>query len=424
MAQEVLAGRYRLHDRLGHTEMSEVWLAEDLELGRKVVVKLLAGGADPARFEREARAVAGLTHSNIRQLYDYGELEGRAYMVLEYLPGRTLEDRLAAGGPLRDEETVRILAELADGLAAAHSSGLVHRDLKPANVVFDEEGRAKIADFGIASIAGASTLTEAGTLLGTAAYISPEQAAGDRVTAASDVYSLGVIAYRMLTGRLPFESENAMELAQMHLELAPPPVAEVRPDAPPLLASVTMAALAKNPRERPPDGGSLLSELRGAPPSALAAAGAPTQIIESVRRPAAPLRRRRWLAAIATAAALLAGGVALALIVDWGHSSPPTTPNGPAARTRSARKATTRGATTAASVSVSTHAPRTTAPARTNRSATTHAASTAPPVTTVPPPPPSEPVITETIPTAPTVSVTAPTESTPSPPTTTGAPGG
>src|SRR5205814_6908824 len=139
----------------------------------------------------------------------------------------------------------------ASGLAHAHARGLVHRDLKPANVLFDGEGRAKIADFGIARMGGSGTLTEAGTVLGTAAYISPEQAAGEPATPASDVYSFGVILYRMLTGRLPFESSDPMELVMMNRDIPPPPIAELRPDAPGLLESTATAALEKDPADRP-----------------------------------------------------------------------------------------------------------------------------------------------------------------------------
>src|SRR3954466_8622741 len=233
MPETVIAGRYKLEDLLGRGGMSEVYRAEDLELGRRVALKLLAPDADTARFEREARAVASLAHPNITQLYDYGEADGRLYMVLEYAPGGTLEDRLKEGRPLPDRETLAISAELASGLAHAHSRDVVHRDLKPANVLFDEEGRAKLADFGIARMAaGEGTLTEAGTVLGTAAYISPEQASGEPATPASDVYSFGVILYRMVTGRLPFESSDPMELVMMNRDLPPPPIADVRPDAP------------------------------------------------------------------------------------------------------------------------------------------------------------------------------------------------
>src|SRR5437763_6923434 len=149
MPETLIAGRYRLDERLGRGGMSEVWCATDIELGRRVALKLLAPNADNARFEREARAVASLGHPNITQLYDYGEADGRPYMVLEYLSGGTLEDQLASRKALGDDETHGIAAGIAAGLAHAHDRGLVHRDLKPANILFDAEGRAKIADFGI-----------------------------------------------------------------------------------------------------------------------------------------------------------------------------------------------------------------------------------------------------------------------------------
>src|SRR3954453_2784310 len=240
MPDTVIGGRYKLEHPLGHGGMSEVYAAEDLELGRRVALKLLAPDADSARFEREARAVASLAHPNITQLYDYGEADGRLYMVLEYAPGGTLEDRLKEGRPLPDRETLAISAELASGLAHAHSRGVVHRDLKPANGLFDEDGRSKLADFGIARMAaGEGTLTEAGTVLGTAAYISPEQAMGSPATPASDVYSFGVMLYRMLTGRLPFESNDPLELVTLHRDAEPPPLTAFRADAPGLLESTT-----------------------------------------------------------------------------------------------------------------------------------------------------------------------------------------
>ncbi len=215
-----------------------MWTAIDTDLDRRVALKLLAPHADDARFEREARAVASLSHPNITQLYDYGEADDRPFMVLEYLPGGTLADRLRPGTPLGDDETYRVATELAAGLAHAHARGVVHRDLKPSNVLFDEEGRAKLADFGIASTAaGEGTITDPGTVLGTAAYISPEQAAGAPASPASDVYSFGVMLYRMLTGRLPFESDDPLHLINLHRGAEPPPLTEFRSDAPGRLES-------------------------------------------------------------------------------------------------------------------------------------------------------------------------------------------
>src|SRR5918911_285471 len=261
MAERVVADRYRLERRIATGGMGEVWGATDLELGRRVALKLLGPEADPVRFEREAHAAASLSHPNVTQLFDYGAWQGRPYMVLELVPGGTLEDRLRDGRPLPDADTERIAREIAAGLAHAHGRGLVHRDLKPANVLFDADGRAKIADFGIARMGGAGTLTEAGTMLGTAAYISPEQGAGEPVTAATDAYSFGVILFRMLTGRLPFEAEEPLELVRMHRDAPPPPVTAFRPDAPAQLARLAEASLAKDPNARPPDGSALAAAL-------------------------------------------------------------------------------------------------------------------------------------------------------------------
>jgi eukaryotic-like serine/threonine-protein kinase len=265
MNQEAIAGRYRLAERLGGGETAEVWAAVDLELDRQVAVKLLAREADPTRFRREAQAVGALAHPNICTLYDYGEADGRPFMVFQFLPGGSLEDRLAAGRPLPDEDTERIARDVAAGLAHAHARSVVHRDLKPANVLFDRFGHAKLADFGIARVGDEPGLTSAGTVLGTAAYLAPEQAAGEPATAATDVYAFGLILFRMLTGRLPFESRDALELAAMHRDRPPPPVTEFRADPPARLESLTFAALAKSPSDRPGDGGALVAELGPAP---------------------------------------------------------------------------------------------------------------------------------------------------------------
>ena len=398
--------------------MSEVWAAHDDELGRRVAIKLLAPDADTARFEREARAFASLAHPNVTQLYDYGEEDGRPYMVLEHLGGGTLEGRLRAGRPLPDDEAFEIAAGIAAGLAHAHARGVVHRDLKPANVLFDDEGRPKLADFGIARMAaGGGTLTEAGTVLGTAAYISPEQAAGAPATAASDVYSFGVILSRMLTGRLPFESSDPMQLVMQHRDAAPPPIESVRPDAPPLLAATAAAALAKDPRRRPADGAELLADL-GIPAAAgpTTLAGAATQVLPVASAPPIvatrvteaggpvaypePPRRNRTPIAVAVLLLLALAGGALAYEVTRPTSTPADTSSVPPVTlpTTSQTTATTAPTTsTEATTTASTTTEATTAPTTTARPTTTQQQTTA---------------------TAPTTTATAP-QTTTAPPTTT-----
>jgi serine/threonine-protein kinase len=404
MAEDVIRGRYRLEQEIGHSGMSEVWLATDLELDRPVALKLLAPNADRQRFEREARAAAALSHPNINQLFDFGEVEGRPYMVLEFLPGGTLEDQLLDDHALPDDQTVRIARDLADGLAHAHAHGLIHRDLKPANVLFDSEGRAKIADFGIARMGNAGTLTEAGTVLGTAAYISPEQAAGEPAGPASDVYSFGVILFRMLTGRLPFESDQPLELVAMHRDLDPPAVEDIRPDVPPRLESLAAAALAKNPADRPSDGAALLAELgaAGGLDATQVLASAPSRPRRAKRRAAGTKRRLPRAAVLAGLLAAGAAGVGLAFVATRGSSSAST----PTTTSRGQTPRTTASAATQQQ-SPPTSAPTTTTTART----TTHRTPPPPPPTSTATPTTTAPPTTATLPvtTATTVGTTVPT---------------
>ncbi|HYZ76767.1 MAG TPA: serine/threonine-protein kinase [Gaiellaceae bacterium] len=424
MPEKLVAGRYRLERQLGAGGMSEVWEAEDLELGRVVALKLLGPTADPVRFEREARAAASLAHPNVNQLFDYGEWEGRPYMVLELLPGGTLEDRLREGQPLPDADTERIAGEIAAGLAHAHARGLVHRDLKPANVLCDADGRAKIADFGIARMGGAGTLTEAGTLLGTAAYISPEQAAGEPATAASDVYSFGVILFRMLTGRLPFEAEEPLELVALHRDAPPPSVTAFRPDAPPRLGRLADACLAKDPLERPRDGAALVAALGGdvsaaeaatavlpvpvAPPPPPAAATGPPQPPRHRR-----IRRGRLAALVAGLLAAAGAGVAIAVLGNGSSSTPLTS--------TATQRTTTHHTTTTRPTSSSTTRSTSTTTRRRSSSTTTHPTSThrttrrttTRPASTPPPPPPTTTTVPATSTTLPGSSSTTVETSTP-----------
>jgi serine/threonine-protein kinase len=379
--ERVIAERYRLEHALSTTVMSEVWTAVDPELDRQVVVKLLAQDADRLRFEREAQAAAGLSHENIVRLFDYGEEGDRPYMVFEHQPGGSLEDLLASGSGLSEPEVTRIARDMAEGLAHAHEQGVVHRDLKPGNVLFDSEGRAKIADFGIAQLGGATTLTEAGTILGTAAYMSPEQAAGEAATPASDVYSFGVVLYRMLTGRLPFEANNPAALAAMHQTAEPPPVTTLRPDVSPALAELTMSALAKRPEERPASGAALAELLTLDAPPAVAAEEA-TRVL-----PASRPRRRAARVPVPVAVGFTAlglatlGALAALLLIRHDSSAGPGPPLNLTRSTPSTHQASTTPTTPATSSSTSTNA--TTAPTPITRPPTVATSTTVP----LPPPP-------------------------------------
>ena len=385
MTAEAVAGRYRLMERLSVGPMSEVWSAHDLELDRDIALKLLAPDADRVRFDREAQAVARLSHPHICRLYDYGESSGRPYMVLELLVGGSLGDRLLEGRPIADSETARIAAELASALGYAHAEGVLHRDVKPTNVLFDSDRRVKIADFGIARVIDAPTLTEAGTRLGTAAYISPEQSRGEPVTPATDVYAFGAVLYQMLTGRPPFEGTDWLEVAAMHATREPPPISSLRPDAPPDLAKVAALALAKRPRDRPADGNALLAMLTEVSPTAVEAE---TEVI-------APRPQRRIgirEAATGGAVALLAAmGAAVALLVTPEETQAPVT--------GTTHGAATRPATSSEAI--------TTTAASTTRRTTTTAQSTAP--AKPPPPPTTVQSSTQRPTTAPATTATQPT---------------
>src|SRR3954467_10681102 len=380
--------------------MSGVWRAHDSTLDRTVALKILSPTADLGRFRREAKALAALGHENVMRVYDYGEAEAGPFMALEWLHGGTLEERLA-DGPLPPAETSRIAKGIAAGLAQLHDHGLVHRDLKPANVLFDEEGRPKLGDFGLARrVAGAGTLTEAGTVLGTAAYLSPEQAAAEPVGPASDVYSFGVILFRMLTGALPFVADEALALLNMHRYAAPPAVTELRPDAPPELAALAEAALRKDPAQRPADGNALVAALSGEAPTMLIAPAdtAVTRVVPAPP-PQGPEPRRFWrepavIVAIVILLALAGGVLAWAVT----RSSTPAPAGGPSTGPAPSTHAHTTPTTQAPPPTASTGAPETT---------TTTPHTTAPRPTTTPTPPPTPAPGTTTTPptTAPTVSI-------------------
>lgn len=255
--------RYTLIRRVGSGGMADVWSAEDSMLGREVALKFLHErfGADEGfveRFRREAQSAAGLQHPNVVGVYDRGEHEGHYWISMEYVQGASLKDLIERG--LSQAEAVEIVRQILAGARFAHERGIVHRDLKPHNVLVDAEGRARVTDFGIAR-AGASEITQTGSVLGTAQYLSPEQAQGMETTASSDIYSVGVILYEALTGRLPFEAETAVAIAMKQVSEAPRPPRELNPEVSPAMNAVVLKALAKDPADRYPDAESFIRAL-------------------------------------------------------------------------------------------------------------------------------------------------------------------
>jgi eukaryotic-like serine/threonine-protein kinase len=247
-------GRYRILRKLGTGGMANVYLAEDEVLGRRVAIKILNdrhAGDDQfvERFRREAKNAASLSHPNIVSIYDRGEAEGTYYIAMEYLDGRTLKELIVARGPAPIHLAVDYARQILAAIRFAHRHGIVHRDIKPHNVLVDGEGRLKVTDFGIAR-AGVSQMTEAGSIIGTAQYLSPEQAKGAPVDQTSDLYSVGVVLYELLTGVVPFSGDTPVEIAMKHLSNVPEPPSGRRADVPRDLDMVVMRALAKDPSER------------------------------------------------------------------------------------------------------------------------------------------------------------------------------
>jgi eukaryotic-like serine/threonine-protein kinase len=247
-------GRYRIVRKLGTGGMANVYLAEDEVLGRRVAIKILNdrhAGDDQfvERFRREAKNAASLSHPNIVSIYDRGEAEGTYYIAMEYLDGRSLKELIVARGPAPVNVAIDYARQILAALRFAHRHGIVHRDIKPHNVLVDAEGRLKVTDFGIAR-AGTSQMTEAGSIIGTAQYLSPEQAKGAPVDQTSDLYSVGVVLYELLTGAVPFTGDTPVEIAMKHLSSAPEPPSVRRGEIPRDLDKVVLRALAKDPADR------------------------------------------------------------------------------------------------------------------------------------------------------------------------------
>jgi eukaryotic-like serine/threonine-protein kinase len=309
-------GRYKVVSRLGTGGMADVFLAEDQQLGRKVALKLLHRrfAEDPdfvERFRREAQAAAGLQHPNVVSVYDRGEYDGTYYIAMEYLPGRTLKQLIREEAPLDPIRAIDITIQILKAARFAHRRGIIHRDLKPHNVIVDSADDAKVTDFGIAR-AGASDMTETGSIMGTAQYLSPEQAQGHSVNASSDLYSVGVVLYEMLTGRVPFDADAAVTIALKHVSEAPAPPSTINPSVPPELEQTVLWTLNKNPADRPVDADQLITVLEHCRASIEAGgAGQNTASMEAVVAGAAaglPTQGALAAAAAAYEAGAAAGG--------------------------------------------------------------------------------------------------------------------
>ena len=323
-----LPDRYRNPELIARGGMGEVYRAEDADLARIVAVKLLSGrfadnDAIRGRFTREALAVARLSHApSTVTIFDVGEHGGRPYIVMEYLPGGSLADRLEREGAQPVGRSLDWLGQAAAALDAAHANGIVHRDVKPANLLLDNDERVKVADFGVASAADLASFTEAGTVVGTAGYLAPEQARGERATPASDLYALAVVAFELLTGKRPFERESSTAEAIAHVSAAIPPASESNPALPQELDDVLARGLAKQPEHRY---GSA-SEFVGALREALDRAAGTTRVGAIPPVQPAPSRRRLPLLLLLLGAALLAGVLAATLLArDDGRESAGTT---------------------------------------------------------------------------------------------------
>ncbi len=320
-----LNGRYRLEARIGSGGMSTVYRATDETLQRQVAIKLMnreiATDSDQLeRFRREARAVAQLSHPHIVGVIDYGEDDNRPYIVFEYVEGETLKERIRRTGRLPTTEAVAYAIEIARALGVAHARHIVHRDVKPQNVLIDEEGSAKVTDFGIARTLDEEGLTADGRVLGTTDYVSPEQALGRPVTGQSDLYSLGIVLYEMITGEVPFRGENQVAVAMKHVREELPDVQTKRPEVSSALAAIVDTATAKRVEDRYADDAELIADLEDVLAIETARAGSATGEVTNVLRtlpsqtarrvPFRVLHRVRAVVLVLVVLALIGGGIA------------------------------------------------------------------------------------------------------------------
>src|SRR5436190_1155857 len=345
----LLPPRYRDPERIGSGGMGDIFVATDEVLGRQVVVKLISErhARDTAirqRFTREALAAARLSgEEGAVTIYDVGEWEDRPYIVMEYVRGGSLEERLRNRGAHPPAQALEWLGQAAEAIDAAHRHGIVHRDVKPANLLLDERGQVHVADFGIASAAGMDSLTLTGTVLGTAGYLSPEQARGERATSASDRYALGVVAYELLSGERPFANESVTAEAAAHANAPVPSIAERCKNLPPELDAVFQRAMAKDPAARYPSAAEFVAEMR----DSLARAAGTTGDLGPVLLPVpAPGHPRRLLPVLLLVAAAAAGAIVAVLLTHGGdHRAAQVVTlrvTGPAGKVRTVRETVTR----------------------------------------------------------------------------------
>jgi serine/threonine-protein kinase len=323
MIGTVLSGRYRLEAKLGSGGMSTVYLASDDTLDRPVAVKVMHREMSEQedqlqRFRQEARAVAKLTHPNVVSVIDAGEDGGYPYIVFEYVKGETLKQRIGRVGALDTQEAIAYAIEVARGLGVAHARNMVHRDIKPQNVLIDEEGRAKLTDFGISRQLEQDGVTATGRVLGTTDYVAPEQAMGKAVDPRSDIYSLGVVLYEMLVGQVPFHADSQVGVAMKHVNEELPDVQRRRPEASAAVALVVERATAKDPAERYQTIGEMIDDLETALEVEAARAGSTTGEATSVLDAVPPPQRKlssgaRWSWAAIAILLVVGGGALLAV---------------------------------------------------------------------------------------------------------------